>query len=439
MNIQNFLKMESKNGRFYFFDALSNRIYEVASHEDLKEIQFSDLGLESDVREQALLKNNIYEEVNKNAKTLILEVTEDCNIRCTYCIYDEANSSERNHREKLMSKDIAFKALDDFYKRTDGAEAYLVFYGGEPLINFRLIKELVGYANSISNGGIKFSLTTNGVSLDESKFQFFVENEFKLTVSLDGPEFIHDLNRKTKNGKGTFDIVESNLRSFMEYDEKYYFSNIDFNCTITNHLDIPAINEFFLSTDLFADGKVRFASEISKSTAIDKEISASIDINELKSVLKNSGKIISKSIKASELNGNLVQDSYFGDIVRKIMYRELDENASKGKKICIPYSNRTYVRSGGQVQFCERVQFYGVVDDLSNLDKYSEKFYHEFLEFKRGSCSRCFAYNFCEMCPASFIENSKFSERLSQEKCTEFRRSVEDSMRIYIEGMEDDI
>ena len=436
MNKQNYLKIESKNGRFYFFNALNNRIYEIASREDLEDIQFSDLGLTSDIRERALLKENISQEVNKRAKTLILEVTEDCNIRCTYCIYDEANSSERNHREKLMPKGTAFKALEDFYKRTDGVEAYLIFYGGEPLLNFRLITELVEYANIISNRGIKFSLTTNGISLDENKFRFLVENEFNLTVSLDGPEFIHNSNRKTKNGKGTFNIVESNLRSLMRYNEKYYFSNVDFNCTINNHLDIPSINEFFLSSDLFTDGKVRFASEISKSSSIDKKISASINIDELKFALKNSGEIISKPNK---YNKNLVQDSYFGDIVRKIMYRQMDENASNGKKICIPYSNRTYVRSGGQIQFCERIQFYGTTDDEINLNKYSEKFYQEFLEFKKESCSYCFAYNFCEMCPASFIENSNFSERLSMEKCTEFRMDMEESMRIYIEGMEDGI
>ena len=437
MNSQNFLKIKSKNERFYFFDALSNRIYEVGSCEDLNSIELSDLGLKSDVREEALLKSNVSKEVNKNAKTLILEVTEDCNIRCTYCIYDEANSSERNHNANLMSKDSALKAINNFYKRTNGIEAYLVFYGGEPLLNFWLIKQLVEYANVISDKRIKFSLTTNGVALDENKFNFFVENEFKLTVSLDGPKFIHDSNRKTKNDKGTFDIVESNLRSLMKYNEGYYFSNIYFNCTITNHLDIPTINSFFLSDNLFSEGKVRFASEISKSTVINKEISTSIDIDELKSVLKKPGHVLSKSIKLDGVSGNLVQDSYFGDIVRKIMYRELDGNASNGKKICIPYSNRTYVRSSGEVQFCERVQFYGIADDENGLNNFSEKLYKEFLDFKQDSCKRCFAYNFCEMCPASFIENSKFSERLSQEKCTEFRKNVEDSMRIYIEGMED--
>lgn len=436
MNINNYLKIKSKNNRFYLFDALNNNIYEIDSEENLNCIGSEHLERISDLRVDALSVRSIDEDVNKNAKTLIIEVTENCNIRCTYCIYDDANNSERNHSNNSISKTSAIKIIDDFYKRTNGLDAYLVFYGGEPLLNLKLIEELVEYSNKISEKRIKFSLTTNAILLNLNIFKILIKNKFKITVSIDGPDFIHDANRKTKNGKGTFSIIMENLQSLMDWNEDYFRENVDFNCTITSYSDIPAINEFFLSSELFLEENIRFSSEISENIKINNEISAGIDLNKLQIALKNADRVFASSINNHSDKPNIIQESYFGDIVKKIKYRKLDEKAKTGKKICVPFSNRTYVRSTGDFQFCERIQFYGKINNSNDLEKYSNIFHREFLDFKQESCSQCFAYNFCEMCPASFIENSVFSERLSWEKCGTFRKDVEKAMKLYIEGME---
>lgn len=439
MNKINILHIKSKSDRFYVFDALDNNIYEIESEDDWRHIDHSNFGRESDIRDDALGISNIFDDVKHNAKTLILEITDECNIRCSYCVFDDSNKSERNHGTSNITKEKAFSEIVNFYRRTNGEDAYLVFYGGEPLLSYRLMVDLVEYSNKISGKKIKFSFTTNGISLNKGIFDFLVENDFKITVSIDGPKDIHDKRRATKNGKGTFSIIEENLNSLRLHNNEYYSNNIDFNCVLHDKKDFQEINDFFAYSDLFGVDKVRFSPEINESTKLDTAISASIKLDELKKIIGTRKSITADTFMTTKPKSTpkSIQNSFIGDIVMKIKHRKLDAAAKEGKKLCIPYANRTYVRVGGEIQFCERVQSYGILKSTSSMDEFSSKLHDEFYEFKYKSCSKCFAYNFCEMCPASFIENSRFSDRLSLEKCNAYRKNVALAMRIYINGMED--
>lgn len=434
----NILKIKSENGKKYIFDAISNNIYEIESEDDWKLFKTTDIGYESDIRDNSLTFNEMHQGVTKNAKTLIIELTENCNIRCTYCIFDESDKTERNHSDKEISEGEALQSIDDFFKRTNGKEGYLIFYGGEPLLSFSLIKKMVTHSNLISNKKIKFSFTTNGVSLTSEKFQFLIENDFKITVSIDGPEFIHDKRRVTKNGKGTFLIIEKNLSNLLNFNEDFYRKNIEFNCTISDFDDVPYINFFFKKSNLFEKGLVRFAPVIKESLNLDKKISLSVSDEELKSSLINKNPIFFNPKTDTNFDGiDPVQDAFMGDILRKIKHRELDDAAANGKKICVPFANRTYIRANGDIQFCERIQNYEVIKNKENLKDLSKRIYDDFHAFKANDCSKCFAYNFCEMCPASFVKNGSFSKELSIKKCSDYRNNVERAILIYINSMEE--
>ena len=413
----NLLKIKSSSGKRYIFDALSNNIYEIESENDWGNFNIVDLGYENDIRKNSLIFDGMDKSATTNAKTLIIELTEACNIRCTYCIFDESDTTERNHSEKDISEDVALSSIDDFFKRTNGEEGYVVFYGGEPLLNFPLIKKMVNHSNEISNKKIEFSFTTNGISLTKEKFEFLIENDFKITVSIDGPEHIHDKRRLTKNGKGTFSIIEKNLTDLIKHNKYFYYENVEFNCTISHFDDVPYINNFFKNSKLFKKELVRFAPIISNSINLDKEISLSITDADLRSALNGRSSILFKSENQEKLEKlDPVQDTFMGDIIRKIKHRKLDEKAASEKKICVPFANRTYVRANGETQFCERVQSYGVLENKEDLESLSTSLHKDFYDFKADSCSKCFAYNFCELCPASFIANGSLNSDISKKK-----------------------
>ncbi len=170
-------------------------------------------------------------------KALCLHISHDCNLRCRYCFADEG--AYHSVRE-VMSLDTA-KAAIDFLLRESGKRKVLEvdFFGGEPLMNFDVLKETVYYAKAeAAKCGKKFlfTTTTNGLLLDEERIKFLNEEMENVVLSLDGRPEVHDAVRKTVNGKGSFDAVIAHIKKFVEVrgDKHYYVrgtftaKNLDF-------------------------------------------------------------------------------------------------------------------------------------------------------------------------------------------------------------------
>ena len=142
-----YFEVQSSSLNKYLFDSLTNDIYQLepdfkipsnATRESLELPVFS---------RNSLTPIDSQEKVSANAKTLIIELTEQCNLRCSYCVFDDNYENERSHSSKKISIDLAKKSIDDFLTRTSD-EAYIIFYGGEPLLEFKIIKELTDYAKN---------------------------------------------------------------------------------------------------------------------------------------------------------------------------------------------------------------------------------------------------------------------------------------------------
>ena len=419
----NLLKLVSDCGNRYVFDALTNDIFLIETEEDFNSVCMADFGHDSDLRINSLgFDDGVKNAVSTNAKTLILEITEECNLRCTYCVFDEKYVSERNHSNKTMLIELAYEAVQDFYNRTNKDEGYIVFYGGEPLLVFETIKKIVNFANKISNGRIKFSFTTNGLALSPSKFDFLIDNNFLITISLDGDKETHDKHRVTVTGKGTFDAITNNLLKLKSYNDRFFREHVLINCVISDAEDLEKINNYFIEND-FKKESLRFSPVLQNSISIDNSITHRISLESVK-----------KSLRKSLLP---VEQQFLDSILKKIEFRKLDDEAHLGKKLCVPFSNRTYVRTDGKIQFCERIENYGMSKDTTvNLTVKSQDIYSEFKLFKQDACSKCFAYNFCEMCPASFIKDSQFDITLANNKCSQYQKTVEQALKIYINNME---
>lgn len=157
---------------------------------------------------------HVHSSINTGTTQIILELTEECNLRCQYCIYNENYKNNRNFGLKRMSKETAFKAIDFLVENGDKSEISITFYGGEPLLEFQLLKEVIEYSKLVMPERRKhFSFTTNLTLLTEEMANYFstVEN-LSILCSIDGPKEIHDEHRKYRNGTGTFDNVYDNFK-----------------------------------------------------------------------------------------------------------------------------------------------------------------------------------------------------------------------------------
>ncbi len=140
--------------------------------------------------------------------TLVLNVNTGCNLGCTYCYKEDLQTPARGER---MSFPTAARSVDLLFEQAAArARVGIVFFGGEPLTNVPLIREVVAYAERRAaevGKNADFSLTTNATLLTAELADYFNAHRFGISVSIDGPKVIHDRNRRTVGGKGTYEVV----------------------------------------------------------------------------------------------------------------------------------------------------------------------------------------------------------------------------------------
>ena len=158
-------------------------------------------------------------------KALCLHVAHSCNLNCEYCF---ASQGKYHGDRALMSFEVGKRALD-FLIENSGSRRNLEvdFFGGEPLMNWDVVKELVLYARSIEKDkgkNFRFTLTTNGMLIDDDVIEFSNREMHNVVLSLDGRKEIHDSTRVDYNGKGSFDTIVPKFRKFVKErgDKEYY-------------------------------------------------------------------------------------------------------------------------------------------------------------------------------------------------------------------------
>ena len=181
-------------------------------------------------------------------KAICLHIAHDCNMRCQYCFADQGAFYGK---PSLMSEDTGKKAIDFLLNNSGNRKNLEVdFFGGEPLMNFEVVKKLVAYGKEkekILEKNIRFTITTNGLLLDDEKGDFINKEMDNVILSIDGRPSINDKMRKTVNGKGTYDLIKENYLKFIGKREGLYYvrgtftrENLDFASDVA-HL----INEGF--------------------------------------------------------------------------------------------------------------------------------------------------------------------------------------------------
>jgi len=159
-------------------------------------------------------------------KALCLHIAHDCNLACKYCFAEEGEY-HGGHRE-LMSLEVGKKALDFLVANSGGRRNLEVdFFGGEPTMNWEVVKELVHYGRELEkthDKNFRFTLTTNGVLLNEEIEEFCNREMSNVVLSIDGRKEVNDKMRPTRNGMGSYDLILPKFQKFAKSrGEKSYY------------------------------------------------------------------------------------------------------------------------------------------------------------------------------------------------------------------------
>jgi uncharacterized protein len=153
-------------------------------------------------------------------QTLVLNVTNQCNLSCKYCYeFGEDRIATPEGKPKFMNEETARAAVDFLLEQSPGRRAvHLTFFGGETLMNFKVVRATIEYARTQAHAAgkyIDFSLTTNATLLTEPVIEYLAENNVGVTISIDGPQEMNDRLRVFSNGQGSYEIIAPKVRELL--------------------------------------------------------------------------------------------------------------------------------------------------------------------------------------------------------------------------------
>lgn len=182
-------------------------------------------------------------------KSLCLNIAHDCNLRCKYCFASQGDYD--THKRELMSFDVAKRAVNLLIRSTEGKRQHceIDFFGGEPLMNFDVVKQTIEYIREqekIHNKIFKLSLTTNGMLLDPAKVKYLTDQHISLILSLDGRPEVHNRMRPDAGGRDSYDTCARNQVYAAKHrnGEEYYVRgtytkyNLDFTEDVRHMADL---------------------------------------------------------------------------------------------------------------------------------------------------------------------------------------------------------
>jgi uncharacterized protein len=154
-------------------------------------------------------------------QTLVLNLTNQCNLSCQYCYeFGSDKIASPNGKKKFMDFETARASVDFLLDQSAGRRnVHITFFGGETLMNFPVLQKVVAYAKERADGqgrSIDFSMTTNATLLTPAIIEFLSENRICVTVSMDGPADLHDKLRVFANGRGSYDVIEPRVRALIQ-------------------------------------------------------------------------------------------------------------------------------------------------------------------------------------------------------------------------------
>jgi len=398
---------------------------------------------------------NLEDTLNHKLKQITMELTEKCNLRCGYCIYNSSYQETREHGIGEMTEETAKASIDYALKYSDQKDGIAItFYGGEPLLKFPLLKYCVEYSQkTITDRPLTFSVTTNLTLVTPEIAEYLASVEgMSVLCSLDGPKHIHDSYRVDISGQGTFDRAIRGLKYIVDaYGDRtkelvslsivfappYSYSKLkeikDFlqglpwlsklsNTRITypvqgDVFDIDENDEFLkrkrlnMKDEVFEQLQGRTLGAWSKNQYLDQ--------------LKKNEKIDFFSI-------NAVQESLVRIHQRAIFDKPNDFYTFNA--CCVPGNRKIYVTVSGDFLICERAPGSPVIGNIStgyDVSKIRSSLIDEYTEASMEYCSNCWALRLCSMCYAYCLKKGSLDIVKKQKYCEMIKNNLVEDLKFY--------
>lgn len=388
----------------------------------------------SPVAPEAVREQLRYFDENILLRKFCIGVTEDCNYRCTYCRRTITLQYDAPQPEPLLqaylSEENAFRAVDYYFERYTGFLAKLTpekrqalletvpptlsWYGGEPFLNFPLMRSVTAYFQSlpweqhgVPADRLRVSSNTNLSLLTDEMIEFIIGNRVLLFASLDGPEQEHDRCRVFSNGKGTFATAFRNLMRIKEADPDYFRTCVALFAVATPEHNAQKCIQFNASLGAFRSE--RFEVEYKGVFADSPEAT----LEHLRAT--GAQRLESFKVKAREADGKEEVD--FGNFSGLFPFSQLQYDHPSGSQslrlllTCPMGFDNLMVAANGDYLVCHKVDGSMPIGNCRSgldMDRIAEVYCHYNATINATGCGSCWAVRFCNVCAATRMDNGRF-------------------------------
>lgn len=386
-------------------------------------------------------------ETLSNVGSIVFEVTDACNLNCTYCI----NGGLYNFHTPTENRKLSFetvKSTIDYLcplwsselNKSSNQEIIVGFYGGEPLLNFPLIKKSVEYCNSLKlkNRSFKFNMTTNATLLDKY-INFLVKYNFKITISLDGTKQGQSY-RTFHDGRNSFDKVYPILKGVQKEYPAFWKENISFNSVLHNRNSVEETHrfiheEFGIVPEIHPMNNSGILPE--KKDAFNKMF-----VSYYSSVDNSKDNLRQERFTSDPYYFSLCEfllwygDNQFFNYESFLYSNNSFIQAHTGT--CFPFSRKIYISADQKILVCERVGHQFALGDIKNgevllnvenvaniYNKYYDKLYEQ--------CRDCYMINGCHQCIFQ-LDDLNSEQPICHMRHTE--REIENYLKLHIDLLE---
>lgn len=377
--------------------------------------------------------NELEEQMGNGSKMLILEVTEKCNLRCKYCIYNEHTENYRSFGFKEMTEETAIKAIDHYFDHA-GPEVKptLSFYGGEPLLNFKVIKAATEYFDKRSKelkAEPSYGITSNLTKMNKEIAEFFHKHKFIVMCSLDGDREIQDENRPMADGSSSFDKTMAGLKLLVEEYGDDAGEDISINAVVTRPYSADKykrMNDFFGGLEFLSDNmhiRTTYAGYDNRSDTTELEPNMDMVDN---TIIGNDGDMSDWEFDNCHKE-DVVLTEFLEQQLLNIHKRRISDVPFKDSGLnacCIPTVNRLYVTVDGKFGLCERVgnaPYVGDVDNGIDVDRIKKYYVNDYTAKSIENCKNCWAFYLCDVCYARCYDENGLDMHRKQYLCESCR------------------
>lgn len=359
-----------------------------------------------------IINKDIIENNFNNTSQIIFEITENCNLACSYCaLRDNYIKNNFDDRNQNMSWEVA-KTVIDYYislwnkNKTRLKKNFIIgFYGGEPLLNFGLLKKVCEYTLKFKPAwlDVRFSITTNGLLLSKH-IDYLKDNNFIISISMDGDEDGSSY-RVDKYGKRSFYKLFGTLKEINIKYPEFFSTNIMIQSVLNDRSSVASINKFFIDEFKINPSIIEISTAYLSPSSNIKKMYKSYSESLSETCKNNSHDFKKYSLK----DPDETEVEFFLKIFTPFFYHRYVDFLSIGKRreisnaTCLPFFDRVFINARGMMMPCEKIGSEKPLGVIKNkrikIDYvYIARFYSRIFNKYQKQCAICLLKDTCIHC-----------------------------------------